>query len=256
MVAGALLPQSMATSGRETVLLLLAAFLVTFVLTRVYTRLARERGWGSGSVGGVHLHHMTIGIVLVLVGGLVEIAVRPAELGRDVVGIVFGIGAALTLDEFALWLYLRDVYWCPEGRSSIDATVMGLLLGALLLVGTSPFGIDGTSGGSRAVAFAMIAVNVVLAVLTLLKGKLTLGLLAVFIPFVGLLAAIRLAKPRSLWSRWFYGDEKVARGRVRHAPTSGLGRLHARLDDLIGGTPSFGVMPLRVVGGRLMPASE
>jgi hypothetical protein len=102
----------------------------------------------------------------------------------------------------------------------------------------------------------MIAVNVVLAVLTLLKGKLTLGLLAVFVPFVGLLAAIGLAKPRSLWARWLYGDEKAARARVRRAPTSGLGRLHARLDDLIGGAPSFGVMPLRVVGGRLMPASE
>jgi len=146
MAASVLLPDSMGAAGREPVLLLLVAFLVTFVLTRAYTRLARVRGWGSGSVGEVHLHHMTIGIVLVLVSGLIAVAVRPVDLGLDLVAIVFGIGAAFTLDEFALWLYLRDVYWCPEGRSSIDAAVMGVLLAGLLLVGTSPFGIGDDSG--------------------------------------------------------------------------------------------------------------
>ncbi len=67
--------------SREPTALLLAAFLVTFVLTRAYTRLARVRGWGSGSVDGVHLHHMVVGIVLVLVSGLIEIASRPASRG-------------------------------------------------------------------------------------------------------------------------------------------------------------------------------
>src|SRR5919198_544439 len=119
---------AMGLQGREPLLLLLAAFLITFALTRLYTRLARVHGWGSASTGGIHLHHMVVGIVFVLFSGLVEIAVRPDGLGRELVAILFGVGAAFTLDEFALWLYLRDVYWSPEGRSSIDATVLGVVL--------------------------------------------------------------------------------------------------------------------------------
>jgi hypothetical protein len=46
--------------------------------------------------------------------------------------ILYGLGAALTLDEFALWLNLRDVYWAKEGRSSIDAVI---LFGSLLAIG-------------------------------------------------------------------------------------------------------------------------
>src|SRR5919108_96745 len=138
--------------SREPTALLLAAFLVTFALTRSYTRLARIYGWGSASANGIHLHHMVVGIVFVLVSGLVEVALRPGGAGHELLAIVFGVGAAFTLDEFALWLYLRDVYWCPEGRSSIDATVIGVLFAALLLVGTSPFGIHDGSRGGRAVA--------------------------------------------------------------------------------------------------------
>jgi hypothetical protein len=243
----------MGVGDREPVLLLLAAFLVTFVLTRLYTRLARVRGWGSASAGGIHVHHMVVGIVFILVSGFVEIGVRPTGLGRELIAILFGIGAAFTLDEFALWLYLRDVYWCPEGRSSIDAIVMGVVFGALLLVGTSPFGVGGAGGHSRAVAFAMIAFNVVLATVTLLKGKLTLGLLAVFVPFVGLVGSVRLAKPRSLWSRWFYGQTKLRRAEHRFVHTHSLVvRLHRRFDDLVGGAPSFGVpLGMEVVAGRL-----
>ena len=63
--------------SREPTALLLAAFLVTFVLTRAYTRVARARDLGSGSVGGVHLHHIVVGIVFVLISGLIEIASRP-----------------------------------------------------------------------------------------------------------------------------------------------------------------------------------
>jgi len=121
--------------SREPTALLLAAFLVTFVLTRTYTRLARARGWGSASANGIHLHHMVVGIVFILLSGLVEIASRPSGLGRDAIAIAFGVGAAFTLDEFALWLYLRDVYWSEEGHRSVDASVIGVLLAALLLVG-------------------------------------------------------------------------------------------------------------------------
>jgi hypothetical protein len=234
----------MGVGDRVPLLLLLLAFLVTFALTRLYTRLARIRGWGSASAGGIHVHHMVVGIVFLLFSGLVEIAARPDGIGQQLLAILFGVGAAFTLDEFALWLYLRDVYWSPEGRSSIDATVMGVLFAALLLVGTSPFGIHGGGHEERLLAFAMIAVNVVLAVVTFLKGKLLTGMLAVFVPLVGLAAALRLAKPRSLWSRWFYGDAK--RGRAEHRflhEHSLVVKTHRRFDDLLGGAPSS-LMPV------------
>jgi hypothetical protein len=191
----------MAASGRVPLLLLLLAFVITFSLTRLYTRLARIKGWGSGSFGGgIHVHHMVVGILMILVSGLLEIALRPGGYGQDLLAIAFGIGAALTLDEFALWLYLRDVYWSEQGRSSIDASVVGVLLAALLLVGTSPFGLDGAREPS-AVVFATIAFNTLVALVAFLKGKLVLGLLGVFVPVVGVVAAVRLAKPGSLWAK-------------------------------------------------------
>src|SRR5512146_1511993 len=190
--------------SREPTALLLAAFVVAFVLTRGYTRVARVRGWGSGSVGGVHLHHLVVGIVLVLLSGLVEIASRPGGLGRDVLAVVFGVGGAFVLDEFALSLYLRDVYWSEEGHGSIDASLLGVLLAALLLVGLSPFGVHDSGHLPRLIGFALVASNVVLSLATFAKGKLTLGLLAVFVPGVGVVGAWRLAKPRSLWTRRFY----------------------------------------------------
>ena len=96
--------------GKEPLFLLLLAFLIAFACTRGYTRRARDRGWGSGSVHGVHLHHAVVGIVFVLVAGLVAFTQLGTGAARDVSAIVFGVGAAFVLDEFALIFYLRDVY--------------------------------------------------------------------------------------------------------------------------------------------------
>lgn len=242
---------------RAPLLLGLVAFLVTFACTRLYTRLARVRGWGSGSFGGgVHLHHMVVGILLILVTGLLAVAFWPDGLvWRSVLGVLFGAGAALTLDEFALWLYLRDVYWCPEGRSSIDASLAGVVLAILLLVGSSPFGLEG-GRMSSAIFFGVVAFNVVAALLTFAKGKLFLGMLSVFVPVAGIVGAARLAKPRSLWSKHVYAvraPEKLERARARYdGPGSRYRTLHERLDDLIGGAPTFVPMSmLDVIGGRI-----
>jgi len=225
--------------SREPTALLLAAFLITFVLTRAYTRFARVRGWGSASANGVHVHHMVVGIVLILLSGLVEIATRPTGLGRDVVAVLFGIGAAFALDEFALWLYVRDVYWSEEGHRSIDASVMGVLLAGLLVVGLSPFDVHDGGRAPRLIAFVAVGASVAFALVTFAKGKLTLGLLAVFVPPVGLFCALRLAKPHSLWARRFYGKGKLARARERFERSdSWLARWHERIDDIIGGAPS------------------
>jgi len=226
--------------GKEPVLLLLLAFLITFVLTRLYTRLARVYGWGSGSVDGVHLHHMVIGILIVLATGIAAIAEWPTGIGRDLIAIFFGVGAALTLDEFALSLYLKDVYWAPEGRASVDATIVCVLLAGLLMVGISPFGVD-DAYFSRSIAFGVLAVHIIVAAITLLKGKLMLGLLAVFIPIVGIIGALRLAKPHSPWARWFYrrSPRLQKRARDRYEVDPGWSeRFNVWFTNLIGGAPS------------------
>lgn len=184
-------------AGREALLLLLASSFLTFAMTRLYTRLARRHGWRSGRVGDVHLHHMVFGIVLVLVTGMLDLSMQPGDLWRELLAAGFGVGAAFILDEFALLLHLRDVYWTPEGRRSIDASIMWMLLGSLLLVGISPFGIHDQTEIPRTIGFAIVAVNIVLSIVACLKGKPTLGLLGVFLPPVALAAAARLARPGS-----------------------------------------------------------
>ena len=182
-------------AGREALLLLLAASLLTFALTRLYTRRARTRGWRSGRVGDVHFHHMVVGIVLTLLSGMLDLSLQPGGIGRELLAVAFGVGAAFMLDEFALSLHLRDVYWTEEGRHSVQVSIMWVLFGLLLLVGISPFGIHDQTEIPRIVGFALVAFNMVLSVITCLKGKLTLGLLSVFLAPVGLAAAIRLARP-------------------------------------------------------------
>jgi len=87
---------------------------------------------------GRHVHHLVIGIFLLLLvgyGWLAEIGTGSASsslLVGHLMCLLYGAGAALTLDEFALWLNLNDVYWAREGRASLDAIV---LFGCLLLIG-------------------------------------------------------------------------------------------------------------------------
>jgi hypothetical protein len=239
-------------AGSEALLIMLAASLLTLIGTRLYTRLARKRDWASGHVGEIHLHHLVVGIVLVLIAGMLDIAVRPGGLGRGLLAFAFGVGAAFVLDEFALSLHLRDVYWTPEGRHSLEACLMWALLGMMLLVGISPFGIHDQSEIPRAIGFGIVTVAIVLSVVTCLKGKLTLGLVSVFVPPVGVVSALRLARPGSVWAQLFYrGDEdKLARARDRFDPRhSRLERIRRRVADVLGGSheepPSDEVPELR-----------
>jgi hypothetical protein len=223
------MPQS-----RLPLLLLLLGFVIAFLLTRLYTRVARVRGWGSGNVGGVHLHHIVVGILLVLTSGLFEFALRPTGIPLDLLAAGFGVGGALILDEFALSFYLRDVYWAHEGHASIDATLGGLALTALLLVGISPFGIGGASREPRAIAFGIVAASVGFSVATFLKGKALTGIVGVFLPPLALVGACRLAKPHSLWARRRYRGAKLERCLTRYT-TGFTARVHERIDDLLGG---------------------
>jgi hypothetical protein len=237
--------------GKEALFLLFVSFLIAFALTRLYTRLARIYGWGSASVGGVHLHHSVPGLMLVLGAGL--LAFTPwgnTSPVLELLAIAFGVGAALVLDEWALIFHLDDVYWSQEGRSSIDAVIIASIVAGVLLYTASPFGLEESEyRGPRAAVFALLAANYLLALCCFLKGKPILGATGLLVPFLAVVGAGRLAKPRSPWSRWFYeptrgtvarrakGARKLERARRRY-DSGWQGRLERQVADLIGGAPS------------------
>ena len=121
---------------RERLFLASLGFLITFGIVRGITAMIRA---GAGplhnvSAGGLHIHHLVWGILLLLLVGylwLSELGVGSSWVA-SLSAIAFGVGAALTLDEFALWLNLHDVYWEGQGRESIDAV---LLFASLLSAG-------------------------------------------------------------------------------------------------------------------------
>jgi hypothetical protein len=226
--------------GKEPLFLLLLAFLIAFAATRGYTRLARKRGWGSASVGGVHLHHAVVGIVFVLVAGVLSFTrTGTGATMRDVCAIVFGVGAAFILDEFALIFFLRDVYWSSEGRDSIDAAILGVMFAGLALVVSEPFGLSDPTELhlGRLVFFGVVTANAVFAAVTFLKAKPFTGIAAITLPPLGWVGAVRLAKPGSPWAHRFYGPEKLARAE-RRMKDGYAARFQQRLVDLVGGESS------------------
>jgi hypothetical protein len=117
---------------RERLFLASMGFLVTFGIVRTITHLIKA-GVGpfhNVSTGGLHIHHLVWGILLLLLVGYVWLIQEGTGQSRfpswfsRATAIVYGVGAALTLDEFALWLNLQDVYWANTGRESVDAVVI------------------------------------------------------------------------------------------------------------------------------------
>ncbi len=118
---------------RERLFLASLGFLLTFAIVRTITHLIRAGGGPFHNVtnGGLHIHHLVWGILLLLLVGylwLIDEGTGSSWLS-SASAVAYGVGAALTLDEFALWLNLQDVYWSGAGRASIDAVVIfaGLL---------------------------------------------------------------------------------------------------------------------------------
>ncbi len=229
-------------AGKLPLLLLLIAFLLTFVATRLYTRFARHHGWGSGKVANVHVHHVVPGIVLVLVAGVLGFSSYDEPIVVHVSAALFGCGAALVLDEFALVFHLDDVYWEHEGRASITGVLLALVVVGLLLSVTAPFGVDGEAFGytNRVIVFGALLLNALAALVAFLKGRPFTGIVALFVPFVGLIAWCRLAHPASPWAHVFYDEAKLERARVRYSQHgSRLARLRHRTVELIGGFPGM-----------------
>jgi len=205
-------------TGREPAFIMMLSFVIIFILTRGYTRIARVRGWGSASFGGVHTHHLVFGLVIAFSAGGLEFGFTPDPGGYFFLPLVaaFGCGVALVLDEFALVFHLQDVYWEKEGRKSIDAIIVGLALGSLLLLQFTPFETNFNEAGLTIAA--NVAINLPVVIITALKGKIYYAVFGVFMPALALIGAIRLAKPDSVWARRFYksNSKKMERAEIRH----------------------------------------
>ncbi len=207
-------------TGKQPDLFLLLAFLLTFGFIRTSAHLIRAqvKWWpGNVSVGGTHVHHLVWGILLLLGTGYVAIAIRPGGPGPEILAVLFGVGAGLTLDEFALWLNLEDVYWSAKGRESIDAVIIAGGLGGLVLVGLRAWlEVAGdVEVAARAAIGSALVLHLLISVVNAAKGKYASAALGIVLPFVGPVAALRLARPRSLWARQ-YGPDKLARAAARY----------------------------------------
>lgn len=227
-------------SPRAPAMLVLTAFLVSFAFIRTSARMIRNRvPWWPGNVqtgGGLHIHHLVWGISLLLICGFVAFATELETPWMQITAIGFGIGAGLTLDEFALWLHLDDVYWTREGRASLDAIVLATVFALVVMLGVRPLGLD--DPGDKLLAAGAIVLLVGIAAIAFLKGRFVLGIVALHIPFVGVYVALRLATPDSPWARWRYHGDKLARAKHRFRPDRPAARRRDRLLDLIGGTPA------------------
>jgi hypothetical protein len=229
--------------GRGGAFVVLVAFLVSFLAIRTSARLTRSVSWWPGGVkaGDVHVHHLVWGICLMLLSGFLSFATTLVAPWWHIVAIAFGVGAGFTLDEFALWVHLKDVYWSQEGRSSVDAVVVAVAFAGLVVLGTRPFGLDDPGsiwGTVGSIAFVLAFVVVAAA-----KGRVFLAVFGIFIPVAAILGAVRLARPSSIWAKRRYRPATMERARKRYAPTTRMARLGTRLSDLVAGAPSDEGLP-------------
>src|ERR1700761_2864730 len=238
------------------------AILVTFLVTRTVTRLIRsgsgtKAGLGNGSIGGNHVHHQVFGILIIIGTGIVLISQEPHGAALDAAAAIFGAGVGLTVDEFALWLRLEDVYWTEQGRASVDAIFCVLVITGALIGGTK---FVAGRGGAAVwwTSVAVIAVHLVLCLVCLLKGKVVSGVIGIFIGPVALAGAIRLAKPGSWWANHRYASRpRRARRAARRFDQRHQERWN-RLRDLVAGAPSRGsaTAALAIIRETRAPAAD
>jgi len=230
------------SASKLPLLLCMITFIVTFVITRIIVRMIRSgRGpFKDNSVGGVHIHHVVPGIILMIVGGL--LAIGGVGSGWDnAAGVIFGMGLALVLDEFALILHLQDVYWEEEGRLSVDAVFVLAGVMALLLIADSPFGITVNDSQShlRIGLLVLIAVDLTMAAICAAKGKLGTAVAGIAVPLIAYIGALRIARPDSPWAKRAYGKhpKRMEKSKKRESEFDSRWRTKvSKLQDFVAGT--------------------
>jgi hypothetical protein len=238
---------------KQGLFLVLVGFVLSFAFIRMSTRLMRSPRvpWWPGSVvsdGGVHLHHLVFGIVTMMIAGSVGFAVLGDGPWAEICAFFFGVGAGLTIDEFALWVYLDDVYWAEQGRVSIDATVIAAAAMGLVLLGASPFTFETGSVDQtvESVAGALVVFGTV--AICFAKQRMLHGAVGFFFLPVAIYGAARIGKPGSPWARRRYGGRrsaKQAKADERFAPERRTERFKNAFRDIVGGKPSEGVASAR-----------
>ncbi|NMN95588.1 hypothetical protein [Antrihabitans stalactiti] len=219
-------------------------FVVTFLATRTITRMIRA---GKGpfhniSSGGVHMHHSTPGVILLIVGGFSGVGAPPLSGWTYAAAVLVGAGSSLVLDEFAMIFRLQDVYWSQEGQLSVNMVTLAAACIGFAVFGLSPVGVAGLEGAEVAVRGGLaggLLLQFVLITITALKGKYPTALLGMFIPPIAWVAVIRIARPTSPWARWRYSAKELERARRRaDAFDRRWAPVRRHWDDLIGGTPT------------------
>ena len=245
----------------QAVFLVLVGFLGSFAFIRMSTRIIRSESvsWWPGNIeseSGVHVHHLVFGIVTMMVAGTLAFVADGRTPFTEICALAFGIGVGLTIDEFALWVHLEDVYWAKEGRSSIDATVIAASAMLLVVLGVNPLAID--SGSPEAVISSIILTLFVFGCVAIcfVKGRILHGVVGIFVFPIAIYGAGRIGKPSSAWARRRYGErrpKKQAKAEDRFRPDRRTERFKEAFRDIVGGKPSEG---LAAVGDEAAAATR
>jgi hypothetical protein len=230
----------------QAVFLVLLGLVGSFAFIRMSTRIIRSEkvSWWPGNIeseSGVHVHHLVFGIVTMMAAGTLAFVADGRAPYTEICALLFGIGVGLTIDEFALWVHLEDVYWEREGRSSIDATVIAASLMLLIVLGVNPVAID---SGSPAVVIASVLATLVAfswVGICILKGRILHAVFGFFIFPIALYGASRIGKPDSTWARRRYGErrpKKQAKSEARFPPDRRTERFKEAFRDFVGGKPT------------------
>jgi hypothetical protein len=247
--------------NEQAIFLVLIGFVGSFAFIRMSTRIIRSESvsWWPGNIEsetGVHLHHLVFGIVTMMVAGTLGFLSDGGSPFTEICALLFGVGVGLTIDEFALWVHLEDVYWEREGRSSIDATVIAGSLMLLMVLGVSPVTIE--SGSVSAVIGSILGALIAFAFVAIcfLKGRVLHGTIGIFVVPVAIYGAWRIGKPSSAWARRRYGERrpaKQAKADSRFSPDRRTERFKEGFRDIVGGKPSEG---LSAVGDEAAAATR
>jgi hypothetical protein len=257
MIAASILTEfwntQLVDEGKDGLFLVFVGFILSFSFIRMSTRLMRSPKvpWWPGSVvsdGGIHVHHLAFGIVAMMIAGAVGFTALGAQPFTDICAFVFGVGMGLTIDEFALWIYLDDVYWAEEGRTSIDATVIAASAMFLVLIGVSPLSFETGSAAATIASILGALVLFALVAICFFKQRVMHGSIGFFILPIALYGACRLGKPNSPWARRRYAErrpERQAKAERRFPPDRHTERFKNAFRDIVGGKPSEGIAAAR-----------
>jgi len=231
---------------KHPLLLMLVSFVVTFLVVRGIVRMIRAgRGpFRNVSTGSLHIHHLVPGVLLLFSGATLSVSNIGAFWASEVAAVLIGVGGGLVFDEFALLLYLDDVYWTQQGRLSIEIVTVVVITIMCILVGLSPVGVDNITYREFSIRIGMqlhFLLCGIGAAVCLLKGKYYTAVWAVFFAFISAIGAVRLARPGSVWAHRFYrpGSKKARRAQHRIDVFEGRwGLLGRRAGNVLAGAVS------------------